>query len=57
MVIFTPFFGYIIIESFSQKKARGCKLCGNKYIESEYCGLCGKSGEGVLRDGFIYKHL
>jgi phosphate/sulfate permease len=25
MLIFTPFFGYFIIESFSNKKAKGCK--------------------------------
>ena len=52
MMIFTPFFGYFIIESFSQKKAKGCKWCGNKYNEAEYCGLCGKNEEGVLREGF-----
>jgi hypothetical protein len=52
MIIFTPFFGYFIIESFSQKKAKGCKWCSNKYNEAEYCGLCGKNEEGVVRDGF-----
>lgn len=52
MIIFTPFFGYFIIESFSQKKAKGCKWCGNKYNEAEHCGLCGKNEDGVLREGF-----
>lgn len=52
MITFTPFFGYFIIESFSQKKAKGCKWCGNKYNEAMYCGLCGKNAEGVERDGF-----
>lgn len=52
MIVFTPFFGYFIIESCSQKKAKGCKHCGNKYNEAAYCGLCGKNEEGILRNGY-----
>jgi hypothetical protein len=53
MLIFTPFFGYFIIESFAQKNAKGCGWCGNKYNEAEYCGICGKNKEGVVRKGFV----
>jgi hypothetical protein len=49
MLIFTPFFGYFIIESFSQKNAKGCTYCGNKYNEAEYCGLCKKNEAGELK--------
>lgn len=49
MLIFTPFFGYFIIESFSQKNAKGCIWCGNKYNEAEYCGLCKKNKAGEIR--------
>jgi len=52
MILFTPFFGYFIIESFSQKKAKGCNWCGNKYNEAKYCGVCGKNEEGIVREGF-----
>ena len=49
MLIFTPFFGYFIIESFSQKNARGCNWCGNKKNEAEYCGLCKKNELGETK--------
>ena len=49
MIIFTPFFGYFIIESFSQNNAKGCIWCWNKYNEAEYCGLCKKNEEGELK--------
>ena len=55
MLVFTPFFGYFIIESFSQKNARGCKWCGNKYNEVEFCGICGKNETGEIRAGFKRK--
>lgn len=49
MLVFTPFFGYFIIESFSQKNAKGCTWCGNKYNEAEYCGLCKKNETGEIK--------
>jgi hypothetical protein len=52
MIILTPFFGYFIIESLANKNAKGCKWCGNKRNEAEYCGLCGKNDEGITRPGF-----
>jgi hypothetical protein len=55
MLLFTPFFGYFIIESFSKKNAKGCKWCGNKYNEAVYCGMCGKNDDGDLRPGFVAK--
>ena len=55
MLLFTPFFGYFIIEAFSKKNAKGCKWCGNKYNEAEYCGLCGKNEAGEIRAGFVAK--
>ncbi len=55
MLVFTPFFGYFIIESFSKKNPKGCKWCGNKYNEAIYCGICGKNDDGEIRPGFIKK--
>jgi len=45
-----PLFGIFIIESFRLKTA-GCKWCGNKYNEAEYCGGCGKNEAGELKLG------
>jgi hypothetical protein len=45
-----PLFGIFIIESFRLKTA-GCKWCGNKYNEAEYCGVCGKNEAGELKLG------
>jgi len=46
-----PLFGIFIVESFRLKTA-GCKWCGNKYNEVEFCGLCGKNGAGELKPGW-----
>jgi hypothetical protein len=43
-----PLFGIFIIESFRLKTA-GCKWCGNKYNEAEYCGVCAKNEAGELK--------
>ena len=48
MIIFTPFIGYFIVEALPNHK-RPCKWCGNKYNESEYCGICGKNEMGEER--------
>ena len=55
LVLLLPFIGYWIIELLSNKKAKGCAWCGNKYNEAEYCGLCGKNEAGDIRPGFISK--
>ena len=49
-IIITPLFGYFIISCFAPRNIYGCKCCGNKYNEAEYCGLCNKNEEGNLRD-------
>ena len=51
--ILSPVIGFIIAESSRLKNAQGCKWCGNKYNEAEYCGLCGKNDKGDIRPGFI----
>ncbi|MEO7308364.1 MAG: hypothetical protein ABIR78_13515 [Ferruginibacter sp.] len=53
LVLIIPFIGYWIVEMLSNKKAKGCGWCGNKYNEVEYCGLCGKNEQGDTRPGFV----
>lgn len=45
-LLFSPFIGFLIAESSAQANPRGCKWCGNKDNEAEYCGLCGKNENG-----------
>ncbi len=45
-LVLSPFLGYLIAEGSGRNDARGCKWCGNKYNEAEYCGLCGKNESG-----------
>ncbi len=52
LILLIPFIGYWIVELLSNKKAKGCNWCGNKYNEAEYCGLCGKNEIGEIRTGF-----
>ncbi|UEG50044.1 hypothetical protein LK994_00965 [Ferruginibacter lapsinanis] len=52
LILLIPFIGYWIVELLSNKKAKGCNWCGNKYNEAEYCGLCGKNEAGETRPGF-----
>ncbi len=47
--ITTPIFGYFIVLLFPLKEPKGCKWCGNKENEAEYCGVCGKNEAGELR--------
>lgn len=51
-LLITPFFGYLITENFGVVNPRGCKWCGNKENEAEYCGECGKNDAGEIRKGF-----
>ncbi len=53
IVFFIPFIGFWIVELLSNQKAKGCKWCGNKYNEAEYCGVCGKNEDAEIRPGFI----
>ncbi len=42
----TPFFGYFIVEMLPMKHQKKCNWCGNKNMETEYCGVCGKNENG-----------
>ena len=55
-IALTPFLGFLIAEGFGKHNAKGCKWCGNKYNEAEYCGLCGKNDEGETEPGFVPKN-
>lgn len=48
----TPFIGYLIAEGGGRSNAKGCKWCGNKENEADFCGLCGKNDNGDLRPNF-----
>ena len=48
MIFCTPFFGYFIVEGLPNYK-RPCQWCGNKFNESDFCGICGKSEAGELK--------
>ena len=52
LILLIPFIGFWIVELLSNKKAKGCNWCGNKYNEAEYCGLCCKNEIGEIRTGF-----
>ncbi len=54
-LLFSPFIGFLIAESSAQANPRGCKWCGNKDNEAEYCGLCGKNENGALSPLFKTK--
>ncbi len=51
----SPFLGYLISEMVRQENPKGCKWCGNKYNEAEYCGICGKNDAGEIKPGFVEK--
>jgi hypothetical protein len=51
----SPFFGYLIAEGAGRKNPKGCKWCGNKENEAEYCGLCGKNDVGEIGPYFRAK--
>lgn len=55
ILLVLPFIGYWIIELLSNRKAKGCAWCGNKYNEAVYCGMCGKNDNGDIRSGFKSK--
>jgi hypothetical protein len=56
LLICIPFIGYWVIELLTNKKAKGCTWCGNKYNEAAYCGLCGKNENGEIRPGFVSRN-
>lgn len=51
-MLFTPLAGIIFVVGSGKKNPKGCRHCGNKYNEAEYCGICGKNDNGDLRPGF-----
>lgn len=55
-IIVSPFIGYLVAEGGGMKNPRGCKWCGNKYNEVEFCGLCGKNEQGEMKVGFVNKN-
>lgn len=54
-MLLTPFFGYLIAEHSGEKDPRGCKWCGNKENEAEFCGLCGLNEKGEMSPHFKMK--
>jgi hypothetical protein len=48
-ILLTPLFGYFFISGFPKRNAVGCKWCGNKYNEAEYCGVCNLNAAGEYR--------
>ena len=50
-VILTPFIGLFIGMNSGLLDAKGCKHCGNKYNEAEFCGVCKKNEAGLTREG------
>lgn len=49
-VVTSPLIGYfLIIGLFPLRNPKGCRWCGNKYNEAEYCGICFKNDEGLTR--------
>lgn len=53
LLICIPFICYWVIELLTNKKAKDCAWCGNKYNEAVYCGLCGKNENAEIRPGFV----
>ncbi len=48
-ILITPLFGYFFIISRPLRNPIGCKHCGNRFNEAEFCGICGKNSAGSLR--------
>lgn len=46
----SPLLGIILVLGSANKNPNGCKHCGNKYNEAEFCGLCHKNEEGLTRE-------
>ncbi|MFN6074091.1 MAG: hypothetical protein ACK476_14705 [Fluviicola sp.] len=45
----SPFFGLFIVENSPLKNPRGCKWCGNKLNEVEFCGICMRNEKGDFK--------
>jgi hypothetical protein len=54
-LLFSPFIGFLITMGGAVANPKGCKWCGNKYNEAEYCGLCGKNEQGDIWKDHISK--
>jgi hypothetical protein len=54
-LICSPFLGFLIILGWGMANPKGCKWCGNKDNEAEFCGLCGKNEHGEIWKGFQKK--
>lgn len=55
-ITLTPLIGYVIACQFKLRNSRGCKWCGNKDNETEFCGLCLKNEIGKFREIIIKKN-
>lgn len=53
--LLTPLIGYFIIISRPLRNSLGCKNCGNKYNEAEFCGLCKKNSEGFTKEELLLR--
>ncbi|OSZ79551.1 hypothetical protein CAP35_15265 [Chitinophagaceae bacterium IBVUCB1] len=42
-LLLSPFVGLLLTLGAAKKNPIGCKHCGNKDNEAEYCGVCGKN--------------
>jgi hypothetical protein len=54
-LLLSPFIGFLITMGGAMTNPRGCRWCGNKDNEAEYCGLCGKNEQGEIWKGYIPK--
>lgn len=48
-ILITPLLAWFFVMNSGRKDALGCRHCGNKYNEVEFCGICGKNDEGLLQ--------
>jgi len=49
-LLLSPLVALILIIGSGKKNPIGCKNCGNKHNEAEYCGLCKKNSQGLTRE-------
>lgn len=51
-LLLTPFITIFIAMNSGRLDALGCKHCGNKENEVEFCGICGKNEQGLTKYDF-----